>query len=65
MVNRGADELRKEQVRAVFEGDADGFDNAPPRVEHEEAVRRGPHYAIQCRWSLLMPPRESPRSSRI
>lgn len=65
MVNGGADEFGEEQVRAAFDGNAHGFVNARPRIEHDEAVRRGPQYAIQGPGGLLLSPRESPRPRRI
>lgn len=65
MVNGGANEFCEKQVRAALDGNAHGFVNARPRVEHDEAVRRGPEYAVQGRGGLKMPPRESPRPSRV
>ena len=65
MVNGGADEFREEQVRAALDSNAHGLINARPRIEHDEAVRRGPEHAVQGRGGLLMPPRESPRPSRL
>ena len=65
MVNGGADEFGEEQVRTVLDGNAHGFVNARPRVKHDEAVRRGLEYAVQGGGSLLMPPGESPRPSRV
>ena len=64
MMNGGADEFGEEQIRSAL-GDAHGVVNARPRVEHNEAVRRGPQNAVQGRGGLLMSPRESPRPRRI